>query len=58
MVKSNEKVKEVINKARSIVKDVYKDDKRLKGENLASNSGIARETDIVFKEILRYLLNN
>lgn len=58
MVKSNEEIKEVVNKARDVVKDIYKDDERLKGENLSSDSGMARETDIVFREVLKYLLNN
>ncbi len=58
MAKSNEEIKQTVEKAREIIKEIYKDDERLKQPNPASDSGIARETDIVFKEVLRYLLNN
>ncbi len=58
MVKSDEEIKQVVDKARKLVQEIYKDDERLKQQNQKNNSGIARETDIVFKEILKYLLNN
>jgi len=58
MAKTNEEIKEAVEKARRIVQEIYKDDPRLKQKNPTSDSGIARETDIVFKEVLKHLLNN
>jgi hypothetical protein len=58
MAKSNDEIKSIVKNARDIVKEVYMNDERLKDKNIASDSGIARETDIVFKEVLRHLLNN
>lgn len=58
MVKSNEEIKKIIGETRDLVKEIYKDDERLKSGNLASDSGIARETDIVFNVVLKYLLNS
>ena len=58
MAKSGEEIKKIVEQARDIVKEIYKDDERLKQPNPSSDSGVARETDIVFKEVLRYLLNN
>ncbi|MBU1199671.1 MAG: hypothetical protein KKF46_01255 [Nanoarchaeota archaeon] len=57
MVKSDEEIKQVVEKAREVVSKIYKDDERLKQPNPSPDSGIARETDMVFKEILRYMLN-
>lgn len=58
MAKSNAEIKEAVEKARRIVQEIYKDDPRLKQPKPTSDSGIARETDIVFKEVLRHLLND
>ncbi len=58
MVKSNDEIKDVVEKARKIVQGIYKDDERLQQKNPTSDSGVARETDIVFEQVLNYLLNN
>lgn len=56
-MKSATEIKQIVEKARNIVNEIYKDDVRLKQAKPSPNSGITRETDIVFKEILRYMLN-
>ena len=58
MAKSVNEIREIVKEAREIVKEVYKDDKRLKQPNPSGDSGVARETDMVFKEVLNHLLNN
>ena len=58
MTKNEDEIKKTVEKARELVRQIYKDDERLKNPNPSSDSGIARETDIVFREVLSYLLNN
>lgn len=57
-MKSNEEIKKAVENAREIVKSIYADDPRLqKQENQRPDSGVTVETNIVFQEVLKYLLN-
>ena len=59
MVKTDKELVDCVVRARSIVNEVYKNDSRFKdAKQQQPGSGLVRETDIVFKEILRHLLNN
>lgn len=57
MTKSNEDIKQAVERARKTVQDIYRNDERLK-QDPRPDSGVARETDIVFQEVLRHLLEN
>lgn len=54
-MKNDEQIVENIRRAQQIVGKAYADDERVKKASSA-DSGIARETDIVFSEVLRHLL--
>lgn len=57
-MKSNNEIKASVKKARELVAEIYKDDPRLQNPNPTPSDGVVKETEIVFKEILRYLINN
>lgn len=58
-MKTNDEIKEIVNKARELVKEIYDNDERLKKpENQTPNSEVVNEMNIVFKAILKYMLNN
>lgn len=58
-MKTNPEIIKAVNEARVIVQTIYKYDERLNNKkSQESQSGLAEETKIVFKETLRYLLNN
>lgn len=54
--KTDKDILDIINKSRDIVKLAYSEDSRLTKDS-GPNSSLARESNIVFKEVLRYLLN-
>ena len=57
-MKSKEEIKKAVETSREIVGELYANDSRLlKEENQRPDSGVAVETNIVFQEVLKYLLN-
>jgi len=58
-MKSKGEIKKIVDNARNILKEIYEKDERLKNpKNQVENSGLVNEMNIVFKEILSYMLNN
>jgi hypothetical protein len=57
-MKSKEEIIKAVETAQSVVRDIYANDPRAKNPKQQNpDSGFAQETKIVFKEVLRYLLN-
>ena len=58
-MKSEKEISEIVKKAKAIVKGMYENDERLKNpKNQVPNSGVTVEMNIVFQEVLRYMLNS
>lgn len=56
-VKSDAQIAAAVKRARNVVQAIYKDDPRI-AKVKGPNDGVVRETEIVFQETLRYLLEN
>ena len=58
-MKTNPEIIKAVEEAKVIVQTIYKyDEKILKPKNNKVTPGVIKETEIVFAEVLRYLLNN
>jgi hypothetical protein len=56
-MKTKQEIKKNVEQARDVVKFIFADDARAKdAKNAKPDSGFARESDMVFQEVLRYFI--
>ena len=53
---TNKEIKEIVEKTRQVIKELYEDDMRLKQQSTTNDLSITEETHIVFEGVLNHFL--